>query len=144
MERTCLLVKPDGVEKKVIGKVIDRLERENFRLLAIKMVTPKKSLIENFYSVHRGKPFFGGLVEFMCSGPFLAMVWEGEEIIARSRKIIGATNSQEAETGTLRNLYGTDNCQNLMHGSDSAESAEREIQLLFKTEEIVKNGRTNE
>lgn len=136
MQRTCLLIKPDGIEKKVVGKIIDRLESEGVTLLAMRMILPNSEWIENFYSVHQGKPFYKLFIEFMLSGPSIAMVWEGENIIARVRKIIGATNSKEAEPGTLRNLYGTDNRKNLVHASDSVQSAEREIDLLFDEKEL--------
>ena len=135
-QRSCILVKPDGVEKNVIGKVLDRLESAGLKLVALKMVPPDRGLIERFYAEHRERPFYGPLVEFMTSGPFVACVWEGEDCIAKSRKLIGATNSKEAEPGTLRNLYGTDNRRNLVHGSDSPASAAREIGLLFRPEEI--------
>lgn len=136
--KTCILIKPDGYEKKVVGKVLDKLESEGFQLIALKLIRPKKETLEQFYAEHQGRPFYPGLMEFMTSGPFVATVWEGENIITRSRKIIGATNSKEAETGTLRKLYGTDNRKNLVHGSDSEKSAEREIKILFKEEELIK------
>lgn len=135
-QRTCLLIKPDGLQKKVVGKVIDRLESEGFELLALKMLPPGRERIEDFYSVHKGKPFFPAFLEFMLSGPFIAMVWQAENAIEKSRRIIGATHSLEAAPGTLRRLYGTDNRKNLMHGSDSEESARREIAVLFDETEI--------
>lgn len=137
--KTCILIKPDGIEKKVIGKIIDRLENEGFELVAMKMIPPNKTLIENFYSEHKGKEFYERFIEFMISGPLIATVWQGEEIIQRSRKVIGATNSKEAEKGTLRCLYGTDNRKNLVHGSDSEKSAQREISILFQKHEICED-----
>lgn len=136
MQKTCLLIKPDGIEKRVVGKVIDCFEKEGFRLVAMKMLPPNREQIENFYSVHKGKYFYDAFIDFMLSGPMIAMVWEGSEIVRKSRQIIGATNSKEAEKGTLRNLYGTDNRRNLVHGSDSEESAEREIGILFNKSEM--------
>ena len=136
-ERTCILIKPDGVEKKVAGKVVDALEREGFDIRALKMVPPDKRTVENFYSAHKGKPFFDAFIDFMTSGPFIAMVWEGEKIIERARKMVGATISKEAMPGTLRRLYGTDGRRNLVHASDSAESAEKEIFTIFKESEII-------
>ena len=136
-QRTCLLIKPDGIEKKVAGKVLDRFEREGFDLVALKMFPPERKRIEEFYSMHKGKPFYPSFIEFMLEGPFIAMVWEAENAIGRAREIIGATHSKEAAPGTLRNLYGTDNRRNLIHGSDSEASAQREIGLLFAENEIL-------
>ena len=141
-QRTCILVKPDGVEKNLIGKILDRFESEGLKLIALKMIPPTKSLMETFYAEHRGKPFYGPFMEFMMSGPIIATVWEGNDIIARSRSLIGATNSSEAGEGTLRNLYGTDNRKNLVHGSDSLASSEREINVLFDASEICGNAVT--
>lgn len=135
--RTCLLIKPDGIEKKVVGKVIERLEQETFDLIAMKLVPPDRKIVEEFYLVHKGKPFYQSFIDFMTEGPFIAMTWQGEDIISRCRKIIGATNSKEAEPGTLRNLYGTDNRRNLLHSSDSEASARKEIGLLFRSDEIA-------
>lgn len=131
------MIKPDGLRKKVVGKVLDRFEREGFDMIALKMIPPEKLRIESFYSVHEGKPFYPGLINFMMEGPLVAVVWEAENAIARTRELIGATNSPEAAPGTLRNLYGTDSRRNLVHASDSSESAEKEIRLLFNKEELV-------
>ncbi len=131
-----MLIKPDGLEKKVVGKIIDRLEQEQLKLAALKVMNPSRAWLDEFYSVHRGKPFFESFIEFMMSGPSVAMVWKGEDAISRVRSIMGATDSRLAEKGTLRNLYGTDNRRNLVHGSDSQESAEREIKVIFGNEKI--------
>ncbi len=136
-ERTCFLIKPDGVANKVAGKVISRFEGEGFTLVGIKMLQPDKARFESFYSVHKGRPFYEGLMNFMLEGPSIAIVWEAEDAIPRTRAIIGATNSTEAAPGTLRKMYGTDNRRNLVHASDSQESAEREIALLFNKEELA-------
>ena len=136
MQRTCVLIKPDGISKKVAGRVLERFESEGFRLVGMKMVPPSESLIRKFYSVHEGKEFFERFIEFMLSGPFIATVMEGENAIDHCRQIMGATNSPEAKEGTLRKLYGTDNRKNLVHGSDSEESARREIGILFKDSEL--------
>ncbi len=122
---------------KVAGKVISRFEGEGFTLAGIKMLQPDKARMEKFYSVHEGKPFYEGLMNFMLEGPVIAIVWEAEDAISKTRSIIGATNSKEAAPGTLRNLYGTDNRRNLVHASDSPESAEKEIALLFNKEELA-------
>jgi nucleoside-diphosphate kinase len=136
MEKTCLIVKPDGVGKKRAGEVIKRLENENLKLVGIKMVRPGKSEFESFYEIHRGKPFFEPLVHFMLSGPVIVTAWEGEDAVARVRRIIGATNSKEAASDTLRGQFGTDNRRNLVHASDSPENAQREISFFFKHDEL--------
>ena len=137
IERTCFMIKPDGVASKVVGKVLDRFEREGFTMVAMKLIPPDLAQIESFYAVHKGKPFYEGLLKFMTEGPSVAVVWEADDAITRTRAIIGATNSKEAAPGTLRNLYGTDNRRNLVHASDSPESAEKEIALLFRKEELA-------
>jgi nucleoside-diphosphate kinase len=132
IQRTCLIIKPDGVAKKVVGRVIDRFENEGFRLLNLRMIRNDHILIETLYREHRGKDFYKPLIKFMLSGPIVAMQWEGKDVIARVRKIIGNTNSPEAAPGTIRSLWGTDNRRNVVHASDSSQSARREAALLFK------------
>ncbi len=136
-ERTCVLVKPDGVRKNLIGTVLARFEKEGLVLIGLKMLPPSKDFIGQFYGEHQGKPFYPALIEFMTSGPIVACIWEGEGAIARVRAINGATDSKKAEPGTLRNLYGTDGRVNLVHASDSVASAQREIGLIFKETEIA-------
>lgn len=136
MERTCVIVKPDGVGKKVVGEVVRRLESEPLRLIGMKMIRPVKSQIESFYEVHRGKPFYEPLVRFMLSGPIVVTAWEGEDAITRVRTIIGATNSKEAAPGTLRQMFGTDNRRNLVHASDSKENGVREVSFYFAPNEL--------
>ncbi len=131
-QKTCILLKPDALEKNVVGKILDRLESEGFKLVAIKLIPPSKQLLEQFYAEHSGKEFYERFMEFMLSGPLIATAWEGENIVQRSRDVIGATNSKEAKPGTLRNLYGTDNRKNLVHGSDSPSSALRELKIMFR------------
>ncbi len=123
--------------KKVAGEIIKRLESEGLKLCAMKMLKPGREVIEGFYEIHRGKPFFEAFIKFMVSGPIIATVWEGKDAVANIRKIIGATNSKEALPGTLRNLYGTDNRRNLVHSSDSVENANREIAYYFAQDEIL-------
>ncbi|OGS27613.1 MAG: nucleoside-diphosphate kinase [Elusimicrobia bacterium RIFOXYB2_FULL_48_7] len=137
MERTCIIIKPDGLGKKTVGKVIDRFEGEGFKLLGLKMVKPTRAEFENFYGVHRGKEFFSAFIDFVTSMPVIVSVWEAEDAIKRARGIIGATDSKKAEKGTLRNLYGTNERHNLIHASDSAENAMKEILRFFKTCEIL-------
>ncbi|OGR80845.1 MAG: nucleoside-diphosphate kinase [Elusimicrobia bacterium RIFCSPLOWO2_01_FULL_64_13] len=134
--RTCLLIKPDGVSKRLVGKVLSRFEEEGFAVAALRVLPPDRAFLESFYSMHRGKPFFGPFLEFMLEGPSVAAVLEREDAVARCRKIIGATDPGSAEPGTLRALFGTDNRRNLVHASDSAESARREIEILFAGEEL--------
>lgn len=136
MQRTCILVKPDGVAKGRVGTVLDRLERAGLKLLGAKMIRLTSADAAGFYKEHHGKPFYDGLVRFMTSGPLLATAWEADEAIRKARDLMGATNSPEAAAGTLRREFGTDNRYNLVHGSDSAASAEREILYFFKPGEL--------
>jgi nucleoside-diphosphate kinase len=138
VERTLTLVKPDGVCKQLSGTVLDRFERAGLQLIALKMVKLSVGDAERFYAEHKGKPFYGPLMDFMTSAPIVAAVWEGPGAVARVREQMGATNSAQAQEGTLRRQYGTDNRYNLVHGSDSPKSAEREIAFFFKPEELFK------
>ena len=135
-QRTCILVKPDGVAKKRVGAVLDRLERAGLKLLGAKMIRLSEADAEGFYKEHHGKPFYEGLVRFMTSGPIMATAWESDDAIRKARELMGATNSTEAQPGTLRREFGTDNRYNLVHGSDSPASAEREIAFFFKPQEL--------
>ncbi|MCX5778063.1 MAG: nucleoside-diphosphate kinase [Elusimicrobia bacterium] len=137
MERTCVIVKPDGVGKKVVGAVLQRFENEGLKLVAMKMVKPNRSVMEQFYAVHAGKSFFEPFIQFVTSGPIVVTVWEASVAIQKVRGIIGATNAKEAAPGTLRNLHGTDNRRNLVHASDSAENAAREIEFFFTPLELM-------
>ena len=137
MERTFLMVKPDGVQRNLVGEIIQRFETKGFTLIGLKLMNVSKELAEAHYGVHKGKPFFPGLIEFITSGPVVAMVWEGNGVIASARKIIGATKPLEAEPGTIRGDYGVTVGRNLIHGSDAPETAQQEIALWFKEEELV-------
>lgn len=137
MERTFVMVKPDGVQRNLVGEIIRRLENKGFTLVGLKMMSVSRELAEKHYDVHRDRPFFKGLVEFITSGPVVATVWEGEGVVAAARKIIGATNPLSAEPGTIRGDYGIDIGRNLIHGSDALETAQREIELWFSEEELV-------
>ncbi len=136
MERTLSIIKPEAVEKGIIGKIVSMLEDEGIRIKAMKMVWLTKTEAERFYDVHRGKPFFNSLTTYMSSGPIVAMVLEGENVIERNRKIMGATNPKDAEPGTIRALYGENIERNAIHGSDSPQSAEKEIKFFFSDLEI--------
>ncbi len=137
VERTLMLIKPDAVRKGVEGKIIAHVQEKGFKLVALKKLKLTKEQAQQFYIVHKDRPFYDELCEFMSSGPIVAMVWEGENAIAEIRKIMGATNPEEAEEGTLRKLYGTNVGENAVHGSDSPESAEIEIPFFFSRLEIV-------
>jgi len=136
MERTVILIKPDGMKQKVAGEVISRLEKAGFKLVAAKLVWLTDELLNQWYEHHRDKDFFPGLVSFMKETPVLAMIWEGENVIRGVREIAGPTDPQKAPKGTLRGDYGTVNPRNIIHASDSPEAAEKEKNLLFTPEEI--------
>lgn len=137
MEKTFIMVKPDGVQRGLIGEVVSRFEKKGFTLAGAKLMQISTELAENHYGEHKERPFFGELVEFITSGPVFAMVWEGEGIISTSRNMIGATNPAEATPGSIRGDYAVTVGKNMIHGSDSLESAEREIGLFFKENEII-------
>jgi nucleoside-diphosphate kinase len=137
MERTFLMIKPDGVQRGLIGEIIKRLEQKGFSMVAAKFMMIDDELAAQHYAEHVGKPFFPDLVKFITSGPVMAMVWEGDQIVALARKVIGKTNSLEAEPGTIRGDHASHTRFNLIHGADSVESARREMALYFKDEEIV-------
>lgn len=137
MERTLSIVKPDGVGRKLIGEVVKRLEENDCGIIAMKMIRMTKSQAEGFYAVHRERPFFESLTDFMTSGPVVVMVLEGENIIERYRTLMGATNYKEAAEGTIRRDFATDIEKNVVHGSDSPESAAFEIGYFFNSFEIA-------
>ena len=137
VERTYIMVKPDGVERRLAGEIIRRFETRGLKLLGLKMLVPARAQAEAHYAVHAGKPFYAGLVDFVTSGPVVAMVWEGSDAIKLCRSMIGATKPIEALSGTIRGDYTTELQTNLVHGSDAPETAEAEIALWFKPEELV-------
>ncbi|TYQ30823.1 nucleoside-diphosphate kinase [Pseudanabaena sp. UWO310] len=137
MERTFLAVKPDGVQRHLVGEIIRRYETKGFKLVGLKLLQPTRELAESHYAVHKERPFFVGLVDFITSGPVVAMVWEGDGVVASARKIIGATNPLTAEPGTVRGDFGVNIGRNIIHGSDAIETAQTEIALWFKPEELV-------
>ncbi len=137
MEQTFLMVKPDGVQRNLIGEIVHRFERKGFKLAGAKLMMVSGELAQNHYAEHKERPFFGELVEFITSGPVFAMVWEGENVISTARDMMGKTNPAEAAAGTVRGDYGITVGKNIIHGSDSSESAEREIGLFFNKEELV-------
>lgn len=137
MERTFIAIKPDGVQRKLVSEIIGRFEKKGFKLVGLKLMSVSKELAEQHYGVHRERPFFKGLVEFITSGPIVAIVLEGDGVVASARKIIGATNPLSAEPGTLRGDFGVSIGRNIIHGSDAIETAQTEIALWFKEEELV-------
>jgi nucleoside-diphosphate kinase len=136
MERTLVLVKPDAMQRNLIGTIIARLEGQGLRVVALKMLHLSKAMAQRHYAVHRDKPFFDGLVAYISSGPIVAAVIEGEKVVERSRKLMGATDPAKAEKGTIRGDFGVDIEHNTVHGSDSVQTAEEEIKLFFQENEI--------
>ena len=136
LERTYIMIKPDGVQRGCVGEIIARFEKKGFKLLAMKLYSPSKQLLEGHYKDLKEKPFFPKLVEYMMMGPVVCMIWQGREVVKTGRKMLGATNPLNSEPGTIRGDYCIESGRNIIHGSDSVESAEREIKLWFKPEEI--------
>jgi len=137
MERTFLMIKPDGVQRGLVSNIIGRFETKGFTLVGMKFMAVSRELAEKHYDVHRERPFFAGLVDFITSGPVVAMVWEGDGVIASARKIIGATKPLEADPGTIRGDLGVTVGRNIIHGSDAPETAQAEIVLWFSDAELV-------
>ncbi|MBW1643838.1 MAG: nucleoside-diphosphate kinase [Deltaproteobacteria bacterium] len=137
MERTLSIIKPDGVGRSIIGEVVKRLEENDLKIIAMKMIWMTKKQAQGFYAVHKERPFFDSLTDFMSSGPAVVMVLEGDNVIARYRNIMGATDYKEAAEGTIRKDFATDIEKNVVHGSDSPESAAFEIGYFFNQFEIA-------
>lgn len=137
MEKTFAIIKPDAVAKGYSGKIIDRIEKEGFKIVAMKKIHMTKKMAEGFYAVHRDKPFFNDLTTFMSSNPCIVMVLKKENAIADWRKLMGATNPANAEAGTLRKEFGANIDNNAVHGSDAPETAEQEIRYFFADIEMV-------
>ncbi len=137
MERTFVMVKPDGVERRLVGEIIRRFESRGLKLVGLKMLRPDRELAEKHYAVHREKPFFGELVQFITGGPVVAMAWEGNQAITLVRKMMGALKPEEALPGTIRGDFTTDIQTNLVHGSDAPETAQTELALWFRPGELL-------
>lgn len=137
MEKTFVLVKPDGVQRGLIGEVIARLERRGLRLVGAKFLQVSRDLAEAHYAIHKGKPFYGGLIAYITSAPVMAMVWEGPNAVAAVRQTMGATRPTEAAPGTLRHDFALEIGRNLTHASDSPENGEKEVALWFNPDELV-------
>lgn len=137
MERTFVMIKPDGVRKGLVGEILGRFERKGFRIAGLKMLRIGQALAEAHYAEHRDKPFFKGLVEFITSGPVVAFILEGPNAILEVRKMMGATHPKDALPGTIRGDFATTIDENVIHGSATPEDAAREIALFFKEEELL-------
>jgi len=142
MERTFIMLKPDAVQRGLMGEIVGRIEAKGYKPVAMKFMRIPRELAERHYGEHKGKPFFPGLIEYMTSGPVLAMVWEGDNIIASMRSMMGATNPQNAAAGTIRGDLAQQTGRNIIHGSDGPESAKREIELFFDEPELQSWKRT--
>ena len=137
-------MKPDGVQRGIVGEVLRRFESRGLKLVGLKMVHISRAIAEEYYAEHRGKPFFPGLVDYVTSGPAVAMLWEGENAVVVVRKTMGATDPAKAEPGTIRADFGLTISRNVVHGSDSIESANREAALFFKPDEILAYDRAHD
>lgn len=141
VEKTLSIIKPDAVGNNVVGKILQRFEDQNLRIVASKMIHLSKEMAEGFYDIHRDKPFFPNLVEFMTSGPVIVQVLEGENGVNKNREIMGATNPAEAASGTIRKDFAKSIDENAVHGSDAPETAKVEIAYFFNEDEILKRTR---
>ena len=137
VEKTLSIIKPDAVAKNVIGKIIDRFESNGLKILAMKKIRLTKEQAAKFYEVHKDRPFFNDLIEYMTSGPVVVMILEGENAVAKNRELMGATDPKKAEAGTIRADFGESIEANAVHGSDSKENAEKEIHFFFSCKEIL-------
>ena len=144
MERTLVLVKPDGVQRGLIGSIISRLEQRGLKLVGLKLMQVDDSLARKHYGEHVDRPFFGGLVDFITSAPVVAMVWESNDAVEAVRNTMGQTNPTTSPPGTIRGDLGLDIGRNLVHGSDSLESAQREVSLFFRDGELLDYERSND
>jgi len=141
LERTLVLIKPDGVQRGLMGEIIARLERRGLRLAAARFQQVSRELAERHYAVHRGKPFYDGLITYITSSPVMVMVWEGPQAVAAVRQTMGATRPVEAAPGSVRHDFGLEVGRNLTHASDSPETAAQEVALWFRPEELLDWGR---
>jgi nucleoside-diphosphate kinase len=136
MQRTVVLIKPDGVQRGLVGEIMHRFERKGLKLVGIKMILLTDEILDEWYAHHKDKAFFADLKSFMTWTPIVAMVWEGLEAVPAVRKIVGITKSREAEAGSIRGDFGMSGSQNIIHASDSEESAQKEISLIFEENEV--------
>ena len=144
LERTLVLVKPDGVQRGLIGKIVGRFEATGMKIVGMKLMQVSTDLAERHYAEHEGKPFYAGLVEYITSAPVVALCLEGPDAIAITRKLMGATRPNEAPPGTIRGDFGVEVSRNLVHGSANADDAEREVGLFFSDDELIDFARAND
>ncbi len=144
MERTLLLVKPDGVQRGLVGTIIDKVERRGLRMVGVKLMSVSAHLAETHYAIHKGKPFYNGLIDYITSAPVVAIVWQGSKAVSVVRQVLGSTDPTEAQAGTVRGDYGIDIGRNLTHGSDSVKNGLTEINLWFKPDELIEWKRSGE
>lgn len=137
MERTLILVKPDGVQRNLIGEIVGRFERRGLKLVGMKFIQMSDDLAADHYAVHRERPFYGSLIEYITSGPVVAMVWEGNDAVVAARSTMGLTNPVAAAPGTIRGDFGMEIGRNLVHGSDTVENGVKEIDLFFDSSELL-------
>jgi nucleoside-diphosphate kinase len=137
MERTFIALKPDAVQRGLIGEIVSRFERKGFKLVGMKLTQVTRAMAEEHYGEHKEKPFFKGLVDFITSGPIVALAWEGDNVVETARKMMGATNPKDSAPGTIRGDFSIDLGRNIIHGSDSVASAERELKIFFSKEELL-------
>ena len=137
MERTLVLIKPDGVQRSLVGEIINRIERRGLLLTGIKMLKVSRGLAEEHYAIHKGKPFYDGLIEYITSSPVVAMIWQGNKAVEVVRQVLGSTNPTEAAPGTVRADFAVETGRNLTHGSDSPQTGDSETKLWFTREELV-------
>lgn len=142
MEKTFVAIKPDGVKRGLVGELINRFERKGYKLIGMKLLIPTQQIVEEHYKEHIGKPFYPRLLKYFTSGPLVAMALEGYNVVKGVRQIVGATNPDNADVGTIRADYAQIMEQNIVHASDSVESGQREINIWFKQEEIFENWKT--
>ncbi len=138
MQQTLILIKPDGVQRRLVGAILQRFEKKGLRLAGLKLLQASQTLAEKHYAVHKGKPFYDSLLKFITSGPTVALVWEGREAVAVARTLMGSTDGTKAPPATIRGDFALSVQNNLVHGSDSPENAKLEIDLWFAPEELVK------
>ena len=141
-ERTFIAIKPDGVKRNLIGRIITRFEEKGYKIIGLKLLLPTEEMAAKHYEEHKGKPFYPRLIKYITSGPIVAMVVEGPNVIAEARRMMGSTKPEEAEAGTIRFEYAICQEYNIIHGSDCQASAEREIAIYFKEEELCPNWNT--
>lgn len=142
MERTFVMVKPDGVQRNLVGEIISRFEKKGFKLVAMKLMQLDEAKAREHYAEHVEKPFFPGLLEYITSGPVVAMVWEGRGVVEEARKMMGKTKPAEAAPGTIRGDYGIEVERNVIHGADAVASAQREMKIYFQEDEILSYTKT--